>query len=85
MDQIRRGRVPEDARVELKAEWPGDHAKVARRTAGHTNAALGEPVLWVIGLDEGRGVVGVPAVDTAVWLAGVMAHFDGDPGPLSPT
>ena len=52
----------EDARVELKADWI-DESKMARRLAGHANAANGEHVLWLFGVDEkaekGRRVPGV--------------------------
>jgi hypothetical protein len=34
-------------------------------------------VLWVIGLDERRGVVPASAMDTAKWLAQVAAEFNG--------
>lgn len=47
----------EDTRVELKTEWI-EPKKAAWGLAGHANAASGEPVLWVIGVDEDRGVVG---------------------------
>lgn len=64
----------EDARVELKAAWP-DPIKSARRLAGHLNASRGDDVLWLIGLDETKGVVGAAAADTAAWWASVAAEF----------
>ena len=75
--EVAAARVPEDARVELKASWPTDIPKAARRLAGHANAAIGEPILWLIGIDEKRGALGVDAVETADWLASVFAYFDG--------
>jgi hypothetical protein len=69
------GRV-EDSRVELKAEWP-DPVKAARRLAGHANAARGEDVLWLLGVDERQGVVGVNPDDLASWWSAVIANFDG--------
>jgi hypothetical protein len=69
------GRV-EDSRVELKAEWP-DPVKAARRLAGHANAARGEDVLWLLGVDERQGVVGVNPDDLATWWSATIANFDG--------
>jgi hypothetical protein len=42
----------EDSRVELKREWPAQPNRAARQIAGHVNAARGEPVLWLIGLNR---------------------------------
>jgi hypothetical protein len=69
------GRV-EDSRVELKAEWP-DPVKTARRLAGHANAARGEDVLWLLGVDERQGVVGINPDDLATWWFSVISNFDG--------
>jgi hypothetical protein len=67
----------EDARIEIKREWPGDHAKCARQIAGHANSSFGSDILWIIGLDEAKGVVGVEPPDLADWWAAVTSHFDG--------
>ncbi len=75
-DQVKQGKSPEDARVELKASWP-EAAKAARRMAAHANAARGEPVLWIIGIDEKKGVVPLASSDMATWGAQVRAQFDG--------
>jgi len=75
-----RGRV-EDARVELKATFP-DPVRAARRIAGHANAARGDEVLWLLGVDEQAGVVGVHPDDLADWWQHVTACFDG-PVPTS--
>jgi hypothetical protein len=71
------GKQPaEDSRVELKAEWP-DPKKAARRIAGHCNAARGDYVLWLIGVDEKAGTVpGAPWQDLATWLPAVRSEFD---------
>ncbi len=50
--------------MERKAEWP-DPVKAARQNAGHANAARGEDVLWIVGLDENRGVFGARGGDLA--------------------
>jgi len=70
----------EDDRVEVKSNWvhPG---KAARRIAGHANSARGEPILWVIGLDEKAGVVGAERNKFSDWWNQVKAEFDG----LSPS
>ena len=75
IEQVESGQPNEDYRVELKAEWP-DAKKAARRIAGHANAAYGEPILWVIGVDEKKGAVGVNNEELANWSAQVRAEFD---------
>ena len=76
IEQVESGQPNEDSRVEIKAQWP-DAEKAARRIAGHANAAHGEPILWLIGIDERKGVVGVNNEELANWYAGVKAEFDG--------
>ena len=58
IDRLEKGQPIEDDTVELKAEWPKDHFRAARRIAAHANSARGEPLLWLIGIDEKAGVVG---------------------------
>ena len=81
IDRVVEGRPHEDSRVELKAEWI-DPIKAARRLAGHANAARGEPILWLIGVDEIRGVIGAMHEELSTWLDVVNTQFDGIP--LSP-
>lgn len=76
IEQVESGQPNEDYRVELKAQWP-DAKKGARRIAGHANAAHGEPILWLIGVDEEKGAVGVNNEELASWYAKVKAEFDG--------
>src|SRR3712207_632103 len=71
----------EDFLVELKSNWPNNPNKVARRIAGHANAARGEPILWLIGVDQDNGVQGVPSAELANWWAHVQAEFES----VSPT
>lgn len=66
----------EDSLVELKANWP-DTEKAARRIAGHANAARGESILWIIGLDESKGVCDFDDSELAEWWAKVQSCFDG--------
>ncbi|MCX5653704.1 MAG: hypothetical protein NTY65_03515 [Planctomycetota bacterium] len=67
----------EDSWVELKREWPTDRLKAARILAGQANAAQGQPILWVIGLDEEAGVIGAEHAELADWFPQVKKHFDG--------
>ncbi len=65
----------EDSRIELKSAWPNPQ-KAARRIAGHANAGRGAPVLWIIGIDEKRGLVGCEHTATHNWWAQVASYFD---------
>jgi hypothetical protein len=76
VDRVREKQPIEDDRVELKADWP-DAAKAARRIAGHANASGGGSLLWIIGLDEQRGVVPFATTDPAMWVQQLHAQFDG--------
>lgn len=77
VDDAHGGRTVEDARVELKRAWP-EPRKAARRIAGHANAARGESILWVIGIDEGSGeVFDTAGEDLATWWSQVQEEFDG--------
>src|SRR5262249_7998798 len=66
----------EDSLVELKREWIPP-SKAARRIAGHANAARGEPILWLIGVDEKQGVQGATIQDLADWWRQVQLEFNG--------
>jgi len=76
LERLARRQVLEDSRVELKAEWPSP-PKAARRLAGQANALSGDPLLWIIGADESRGVSGAPAEELSVWWNQVRSQFDG--------
>jgi hypothetical protein len=68
----------EDMLVELKREWPDDTNRAARRLGGHANAARGEPILWLVGVDEKAGkVVGAPLSEFANRYPAVEREFDG--------
>ena len=75
LDQVRAGSRIEDSRVELKSIWPPPE-KAARRLAAHANASGGEAFLWVIGVDEERGVVGANDTELANWISAVHGQFD---------
>jgi hypothetical protein len=76
VDQVGRRQPNEDARVELKAEWPDNPNKAARQIAAHANPAGGEPILWIIGLDQKKGVVGANHNELANWYKQVESQFD---------
>ncbi len=76
IERVKNGQSVEDSRVELKATWI-DHSKAARRIAGHANAAHGETILWLIGVDEKQGVKGVDYNEFANWFNAVTSQFDG--------
>ena len=75
LERIEKQSPIEDSLVELKSEWP-DPAKAARRIAGHANAARGDSILWLIGVDEKKGIVGANDQELSSWLSSVRKHFD---------
>src|SRR4051812_17241587 len=75
VDAIQSKAPHEDSRVECKSEWI-DPVKAARRIAAHANAGAGEPILWLIGLDRERGVVGAEDHELTAWLSKVQSEFD---------
>lgn len=81
IDTVKTGHRVEDSRVELKSEWPNDIDKAARRIAGHANASRGASILWLLGVDEEKGVTGVESKETSDWYSQVASRFDG----LSPS
>lgn len=76
IDRVASRQAVEDCRVELKADWI-DPAGMARRIAALCNASGGADVLVIVGLDEDRGIMGVPATDSASQWSAVAACFDG--------
>lgn len=74
IDCVKSGQPNEDFLVELKREWTDKH-KAARRIAGHANAARGESILWLIGVDEIEGVIGASSADLASWYPAVESCF----------
>lgn len=85
IDRVNAGQPIEDQRVELKSGWISPY-KAARQIAALANSLRGEPGLWLIGVNEERGVEGVNFVDLASWLPQVESMFDGlapDPTPVN--
>ena len=81
INQVHDHQPNEDFRVELKTEWI-DPLKAARLIAGQANAAHGEPVLWLIGVNQELGVVGARHKELASWYEKVKAQFDGMAPPM---
>lgn len=54
IDRAARNEPVEDSIVELKAAWPTDHWKAARRIAGHANAAHSQPICGLLVLMKKR-------------------------------
>lgn len=78
LERVTHGNFHEDSLVELKRELP-DSYRAARRIAGHCNAARGETVLWIIGVDENTGVTGCRLADLAKTLPSIWQHFESEP------
>jgi hypothetical protein len=76
IDRVQAGQPIEDVRVELKSQWPDDAYKTARQIAGHANAAHGEPILWLIGIDErNRQIAGADYRELANWWPKIQSLF----------
>lgn len=75
IDCVKKGQPNEDFLVEFKRDWI-EKEKAARRIAGHANAARGENILWLIGVDEKQGVIGVNTTDLASWYSTVESCFN---------
>ena len=76
LDRAAAGQPNEDFRIEFKSAWP-DPVKAARRLAGHANAARGDRILWIIGVDDATGaVVGAKHEEMTKWWPVVESRFD---------
>lgn len=52
VETVLAGGSVEDSRIECKSDWPS--VDKVRQLAGHANAARGETIIWIIGIDEKR-------------------------------
>ncbi|MBC2933043.1 hypothetical protein [Nocardioides sp. zg-1228] len=78
VEQVLAGSRVEDDRVECKGVWPTDHRKAARQIAGLANAAAGEAILWIVGLDEDSSrLVESGSVEPSSWWGQVFKVFAG--------
>ncbi len=74
-DVVRRGEKREDDFVEFKRDWPASDK--VRQLAAAANQAGGEPLIWIIGMDETTGDVHpLGDVDPADWWASFSKRFD---------
>lgn len=81
LERVHKNLPIEDSTVELKAEWP-DAQKAARRLAGHANAARSDAILWLIGVDEKKGVIGAKELEVSAWISSVQSSFNEGIVPL---
>jgi hypothetical protein len=65
----------EDSFLELKREFIKP-PQAARRIAGHANSSHNSPILWVIGLDEKEGLIGLNRTDFEEWWQKTKSCFD---------
>jgi hypothetical protein len=82
VERVRSRQPHEDGHVELKANWPETIDKAARQLAASANAALGEYVTWLIGINEDGSIPGASALELADWLPQVAAKFEGSHTPI---
>lgn len=75
IEQVENNQPLEDSRVELKSGWQ-EPERIAREIAGHANAAHGDPILWLIGVHEKKGVVGVEFQEFSNWFQSIRAEFN---------
>lgn len=77
LDRVESGKPLEDVRVECKTIWPASDEKTARQLAGHANAARGDHILWLFGVDEKkRQVPGVSSSEFSDWYSGLKKQFE---------
>lgn len=76
IEGIAAGAPHEDSRIECKSEWLDNTKKAARQLGAHANAAGGEPILWIIGLDRTRGVLGANDKELSNWWSSVQSEFN---------
>ncbi|MGW1743949.1 hypothetical protein ACWCPQ_34725 [Nocardia sp. NPDC001965] len=74
VNQVCTGGKIEDAYVEAKSEWPD--VNKARQLAAMANAAGGQPITWIIGLNEDdHSVEALDATDPADWWPQMEKRF----------
>jgi len=84
LEAAKNGKPVEDSFIELKSRLPDKSEKAARGIAGAANAAGGEQVIWLVGIDEkSHDVVGASKDELAAWYPGLNPCFDGPPPKLS--
>lgn len=76
--EVRRSPLQESDRVEFKSKII-EPFRFARQIAGHANAARGEWILWILGVDDKLGLVGIPGLEWAKLWQQITSFFDGNP------
>jgi hypothetical protein len=78
VDRIRTGQQVEHDLIECKRSWPQESK--ARQLAGSLNRAGGDPVVYIIGIDEKTGDVhDVSGTDVVDWWGQITPKFDQIP------
>jgi hypothetical protein len=81
VDNALQGKPNEDSTVELKAEWI-DTRKAAKQIGGHANAAHGQNLIWVFGVDErNRQLTSIDSSELSNWHAQFESAFDSRHAP----
>src|SRR2546421_10160897 len=75
--ELRRPVLQESDRIEFKSQVT-DPVKLARQIAGHANSARGEWILWILGVDEKLGLVGILGLEWAKLWPQVESWFNGN-------
>lgn len=84
IERVGRKQKNEDTRLEIKSQWPDVDSpekaqKTAKQLAGHANAAGGEHIVWLIGVDEKAGAIcGASPFEPIDWLRKLRRHFDDE-------
>lgn len=75
VDQIRAGRSVENDFIECKRDWPQENK--VRQLAASLNRAGGDPVIYIIGIDEDTGeVFDVTGTEVSDWWNQITPKFD---------
>lgn len=78
VDQIRAGKSVEHDFIECKRDWPKENK--ARQLAASLNRAGGDPVIYIIGIDEKTGeVFDVLGTEVSDWWGQITPKFDQTP------
>lgn len=81
VDRIRGGQPVEHDLIECKRTWPQE--KKARQLAGSLNRAGGDPVVYIVGIDEKTGLIhDVSETDILDWWSQIVPQFDHTPPEL---
>lgn len=81
VERVRNGEKIESDLIECKRTWPGENK--ARQLAGSLNRAAGDPVIYVIGIDEKDGsIYDTSDTDILNWWNQIVGQFDQVPAEM---